>query len=78
MWYIKPIQDEQVIEPLREIYDQELKEDGYISNTSRVWSHRPEMIVLWRQFQKNVRAHLRLRTYELVTIASARSMGCVY
>lgn len=78
MWYIKPIDDDKVEPSLLEVYKQDLEKDGYIWNTNRAWSHRPEMINLWLPLLKSVRSHLRLRTYELVTIAAARAIGCVY
>ena len=78
MWYIQPIADENVEAALRELYDQDIEKDGYVWNVNRVWSHRPEMIGLWLPLMKSIRSHLRLRNYELVTIAAARAMGCVY
>ena len=78
MWYIQPVGDENVEPALREVYDQDIEKDGYVWNTSRVWSHRPEMINLWMPLMKTVRSHLRLRTYELATIAAAHAIGCVY
>ncbi len=78
MWHIQPIPDAEAQGTLRELYDQDLKDEGYIWNTTRVWMYRPEMLGTWRQVQKTVRTHLRLRTFELVTLAAARAMGCVY
>lgn len=78
MWHIQPVGDENVEAALREVYNQDIEKDGYIWNTSRVWSHRPEMISLWMPLMKTVRSHLRLRTYELATIAAAHAIGCVY
>lgn len=78
MWHIQPVADENVEESLREFYKQDLEKDGYITNVSRTWSHRPEMMGLWMQLIKSIRSHLRLRTYELVTISAARTMGCIY
>ena len=78
MWHIHPIPNDEAQGPLREAYDQDLQEDGYVSNTTRVWSYRPEVMLLWRQLQRAIRSHLRLRTYELVTLSAARAMGCVY
>ena len=78
MWYIQPVDDENVDAALREVYNQDIEKDGYVWNTSRVWSHRPEMVGLWMPLMKAVRSHLRLRTYELVTIAAAHALGCVY
>lgn len=78
MWYIQPVADENVEAALREVYSQDIEIDGYVKNTSRVWSHRPEMISLWLPLMKSIRSNLRLRTYELVTIAAAHAIGCVY
>ena len=78
MWLINPVEDENAQGVLRELYDEALKTDGYIGNTTRVWSHRPEMMPLWTQLLKTIRSHLRLRQYELITLAAARAMGCVY
>ncbi len=78
MWHIQPIADAEAQGALRELYDQDLKDEGYIWNTTRAWMYRPEMLGTWRQVQKTIRTHLRLRTYELVTLAAARTMGCVY
>jgi len=78
MWYIQPIEDELAQGTLRELYNLDIEKKGYIWNTTRVWMYRPEMLALWQELQKAVRTHLRLRTYELVTLAAARAMGCVY
>jgi len=78
MWHIQPIADAEAQGTLRELYEQDLRNEGYIWNTTRVWMYRPEMLGTWRQLQKAVRTHLRLRTYELVTLAAARAMGCTY
>ncbi len=78
MWHIQPVPDDSVEESLREFYKADLEKDGYVWNTSRVWSHRPELMGLWMQLFKKIRTNLRLRSYELVTLAAARSMGCIY
>lgn len=78
MWYIQPVADENVEASLREFYNQDLAKDGYVWNINRVWSHRPEMRAQWEPLFKSIRTHLRLRTYELVTVAAAHAIGCVY
>lgn len=35
MWYVQPISDEKADGTLRELYNQDLEKDGYISNTTR-------------------------------------------
>ena len=78
MWFIPPKADEDANGLLRELYDQDLKENGYVSNIYRAWNQRPELLPTWQQLLKGIRSHLRLRTYELVTIAASRAIGCVY
>ncbi len=78
MWYIKPIADDAAEGVLLELYDQDLKEDGYVSNTTRVWSYRPELATQWLQLIRAIRSQMRLRTYELVVLAASHTIGCVY
>ncbi len=78
MWQIKTVDDDKAEGALREMYDQDLKDYGYVWNTSRIWSQRPEIGAQWKTVQKAIRATMRLRDYELVTIAAARAQDCVY
>ncbi len=78
MWHIKPVEKEQAQGTLREVYDQDMAKDGYVWNTTMAWSHRPDDFVLWTQLIKSIRSHLRLRTFELVTLAASRAIGCKY
>ena len=76
MWMIEPVPDDSVQGVLREQYDADLAEEGYISNVSRAWSHRPEILPHWQALLKAVRSKMRLRPYELVVVAAARAIGC--
>jgi len=78
MWYVPSVADEDAQGLLRELYDQDLQGDGYISNVTRVWSYRPELAAPWRQLLKTIRSHMRLRAYELVTLAASQAIGCVF
>ena len=78
MWYINPVADQDASGLLRELYEQKQKESGYISNTTRAWSYRPEMMGLWEQLLKTIRSHMRLRHYELITLAASQAIGCEY
>jgi alkylhydroperoxidase family enzyme len=78
MWLVPPLRDEDAQGVLRELYDKDVAADGYIPNTTRAWSHRPELFLIWQQLLKGIRANMRLRSYELVTLAAARAIGCVY
>ncbi len=78
MWLITPIADDGAEGILGELYNQDLKGDGYVSNTTRVWSYRPEVAVQWQELLRSIRSHMRLRAYELVTLAASRAIGCVF
>jgi uncharacterized peroxidase-related enzyme len=78
MWYIQPIADEDAEGVLRDLYDQDRKEAGYVSNKVRAWRYRPEMAASWQQMLKTIRSHMRLRTFELITLAASHAIGCVY
>jgi uncharacterized peroxidase-related enzyme len=63
---------------LRQIYDGDRKSLGYVPNHARVFSLRPEVLEAWRAFQGSIRKNLRLRRYELVTLAAAKALNCRY
>ncbi|MFA6837745.1 MAG: carboxymuconolactone decarboxylase family protein [Dysgonamonadaceae bacterium] len=63
---------------LREIYEGDRKSMGYVPNHAKVFSLRPEVLETWRAFQGSIRKNLRLRRYELVTLAAAMALKCRY
>jgi uncharacterized peroxidase-related enzyme len=63
---------------LREIYEADRKSMGYVPNHAKVFSLRPEVLEAWRAFQVSIRKNLRLRPYELVTLAAAIALNCRY
>jgi uncharacterized peroxidase-related enzyme len=63
---------------LREIYEGDRQSMGYVPNHAKVFSLRPEVLETWRAFQGSIRKNLRLRRYELVTLAAAMELKCRY
>jgi len=63
---------------LREIYEGDRKSLGYVPNHAKVFSLRPDVLEAWRTFQGSIRKNLRLRRYELVTLAAAKALNCRY
>lgn len=63
---------------LSEIYEGDLKSLGYVPNYAKVFSLRPEVLESWRVFQGSIRKNLRLRRYELITLAAAKALNCRY
>ena len=78
MWYVPPVADKDAEGLLLELYENDIEKNGYITNINRVWSYRPELATTWQHLLKTIRSHVRLRPYELVTIAASRAIGCVY
>jgi uncharacterized peroxidase-related enzyme len=76
--FIQTISEAEAEGKLREIYEGDQKSLGYVPNYAKVFSLRSEVLEAWRAFQGSIRKNLRLRRYELVTIAAARALNCRY
>jgi uncharacterized peroxidase-related enzyme len=76
--FIQTIRESEAEGKLREIYESDQKSLGYVPNHATVFSLRPEVLEAWRAFQGSIRKNLRLRRYELVTLATAMSLNCRY
>lgn len=78
MAYIKTVLPDEATGELKELYDQDIKFQGYVANYSMAMSLRPKAIAAWRNLTRTIRATMKLRRYELVTIAAAVAMKCTY
>jgi hypothetical protein len=78
MFYIEDVPYEKAVGRLREIYAEDLKDPGYVKNTDRALSLHPEVIDVWNALVRTIRSQMRLRRYELVTVAAARALRCKY
>jgi len=76
--FIRTIRESEAEGKLREIYEGDQKSLGYVPNHAKVFSLRPEVLESWRAFQGSIRKNLRLRRYELVTLATAMALNCRY
>lgn len=76
MPFIQTVSEEDAAGKLREIYEADLKNQGYVPNHVKALSLRPEVIEAWRAFSGVVRGKMRLRQYELVTFAAALALHC--
>jgi hypothetical protein len=78
MAFIRTIPPEEATDKLKEIYDGEMKSQGYIANGTIALSLRPDAFEAWEHLLKTVRSKMRLRRYELVTIVTAGALHCTY
>ena len=78
MAFIQTVPAEQATDKLQELYNDDLHSLGYIANHTQAMSLRPEVNAAWRSLIGTIRSKMRLRRYELVTIAAAAALHCTY
>ncbi len=78
MAYIHTVPPEEASDELKQLYEQDLKSQGYIANYTKAMSLRPKAIAAWRTLTRTIRSNMSLRRYELVTLAAAITMRCTY
>src|SRR5512140_14537 len=78
MAFIQTVPAEQATDKLQELYNDDLHSLGYIANYTQAMSLRPEVNAAWRNLIGTIRSRMRLRRYELVTIAAAAALRCTY
>lgn len=76
--FIKHILEEEAEGKLLDIYESDRNVLGYVPNHSKVFSLRPDVLETWKAFQGSIRKNIRLRRYELVTLAAAIELKCRY
>lgn len=76
--FIKTIPEAEAEGKLRTIYEGDIQNMGYVPDHAKVFSLRPDVLEAWRAFQGSIRKNLRLRRYELVTLAAAMELKCRY
>jgi len=78
MAFIKTVPAAQAEGKLLEIYQEDLKNKGYVANHTSAFSLRPEVYRAWQNLLSSIRSHMRLRRFELVTFAAAQALKCTY
>ena len=76
--FIQTVSNAEAEGKLRDVYESDQKNLGYVPNVARVFSLRPDVLETWRAFQGSIRKNVRLRRYELVTLAAAQALNCRY
>jgi uncharacterized peroxidase-related enzyme len=61
---------------VREMYEQELAEDGRVAFMTELFSLRPDVYLAWGKLKETIRGNMDLRRYELTTLAAARALRC--
>ncbi|MGA2762867.1 MAG: peroxidase-related enzyme [Spirochaetia bacterium] len=78
MAFIKTVPAAQAEGKLLEIYQEDLKTKGYVANYTSAFSLRPDVYRAWQNLLGSIRSHMRVRRFELVTLAAAQALKCTY
>jgi len=78
MPYIPTISPEEAAGPVKELYDRELAGQGYVSNYTRAFSRRPEVLAGWQALKDAITSGMEPRLYELATVAAATAIRSSY
>lgn len=77
-FFIKTVPASEATGLLKEFYEQDIQDLGLASNTTRSFSLFPDTFQGWLGLIRSIRKHLRLRNFELTTLAAAMQMGCTF
>jgi hypothetical protein len=78
MAFIKTIEEIQAGNLVQQQYQAALQNTGYVPNYVKAFSIRPEVYDAWTKLISSFRSKMRLRRYELVTLAAAMALECSY
>ena len=78
MAFIRTVPADKAEGILAEIYQEDLKTKGYVANHTSAFSLRPEVYRAWQNLLNSIRSKMRLRRFELVTLAAAKALKCTY
>ena len=76
--FIRTVPPDKAEGVLSEIYQEDLKTKGFVANHTSAFSLRPEVYRAWQNLLSTIRSKMRLRRFELVTMAAAQALKCTY
>jgi len=76
--FIKTIPEDKAEGLVKEQYQTAQNSMGYVTNYIKTFSIHPEVYDAWLNLISAIRSKMRLRRYELVTLASAMALECTY
>ena len=78
MTFIKTLSEEEAKDLVQEQYQAAMKSNGYVPNYVKTFSLHPEVYEAWNKLIGAIRSKMRMRRYELVTLAAAMELECTY
>ncbi len=76
MAYIRTVPPEESTGKLRELYDENIKNFGYVRSPIEALSLRPEAMAAWQNLLSTIRSPMNPRHYELLTVVAASRLNC--
>lgn len=76
--FIEAVPESDATGTVAAMYESETRNNGYLPNYVRAFSHRPELYAAWATLNRTVKEHLDLRIYELATLAAAIELRSSY
>jgi hypothetical protein len=78
MPYLPTVPPEEAAGDVKTMYDKDLAAQGYVTNHTRVFSRRPEVLQGWLALKNAITSGMDPRLYELVTVAVATAIRSSY
>ena len=78
MSYINTIVPAEAEGEVHDMYRRQQSGLGFVPNYARVFSHRPAVMLAWADLQRTIRENIDDKSYELVTLAAAQTLGSSY
>jgi alkylhydroperoxidase family enzyme len=78
MTFIRTVPVSDAEGPVREMYEQAHSRFGYVPNWAKAFSLRPGVMDGWVALLRSIQSNLPVRTYELATLAAARTLRSSY
>jgi uncharacterized peroxidase-related enzyme len=76
--FIEPVPADGAPAAVARMYETDRTAGGELPNSTRAFSHRPDVYAAWQQLSAAIRAGMDLRRYELATVAAARRLRSSY
>jgi hypothetical protein len=72
MPYLPTVPPEEATGEVKDMYDKDLAQHGYVANYTRAFSVRPDVETVWLALKDAITSSMDPRLYELATVASSR------
>ena len=74
MPYIHTIPQEEATGKLRELYNENIQNDGWVDPGTKAFGLKPEVVTAYRNLLKTIKSSINPRHYELSTIATSLAL----